>query len=356
MLEAVSKIQIQKATKSKISEIDFNNITFGKQFSDHMFTADYKNGEWQNFKIEPFQPITLSPSCAALHYGQSVFEGMKAYKGADGQVFLFRPEANAKRMNVSAARMCMPEIPEDLFVDAIKQLVALDSDWVSSKEGSSLYIRPFLFASEELLGVGPANEYKFIIFTSPAGAYYSGPVHVKIETEYSRACEGGVGFAKAAGNYAASLYPAKLAKEEGFVQLVWTDAKEHKYIEEAGTMNIMFHIGNKLITPNVDLKTTLPGITRDSILTLARDMGVEVEERKVSVAEIMEAAKNRTLKDAFGTGTAVSVAQISSITNNGERFDLPAKEERTLSNELTTRLDGIKTGKLEDPYHWVVKI
>ena len=195
-----------------------------------------------------------------------------------------------------------------------------------------------------------------MIFTSPAGVYYSGPVHVKIETAFSRACEGGVGYAKAAGNYAASLYPAKLAKEEGFTQLVWTDAKEHKYIEEAGTMNIMFHIGDKLITPHTDLKTTLPGITRDSVLTLARDMGVEVEERQVSVEEVMTAAQNGTLKDAFGTGTAVSIAQISSITYNGERFDLPAKEERTLSNELTTQLDGIKTGKREDRYGWTVAI
>jgi len=355
-LETLSKIEIQKIEKSKISELDFDNIQFGKQFSDHMFTAEYKDGEWKNLRIEPFQPITLSPSCAALHYGQAVFEGMKAYKGENGKVFLFRPEANAKRLNVSADRMCMQNVPEELFLDALKQLIELDADWVSSKEGCSLYIRPFIFAEEELLGVGPANEYKFMIFTSPAGAYYSAPIHVKIETEYSRACEGGVGFAKAAGNYAASLYPAKLAKEEGFAQLIWTDAKEHKYIEEAGTMNIMFHIGDKLITPNTDLKTTLPGITRDSVLTLARDMGVEVEERQVSVAEVIEAARNGSLKDVFGTGTAVSIAQISSITHNGERFDLPAKEERTLSNELTTKLDGIKTGRLEDPYGWTVAI
>jgi len=355
-LETLSKIKIQKVGQSKISQVNFENIQFGKQFSDHMFTAEYRNGEWRNLRIEPFQPITLSPSCAALHYGQAIFEGMKAYKGEDGKVFLFRPEENAKRMNVSAARMCMPDIPKELFLEALKQLVELDSDWILAEEGYSLYIRPFLFAEEELLGVGAANEYKFMIFTSPAGAYYSSPVHVKIETKYSRACEGGVGFAKAAGNYAASLYPAKLAKEEGFAQLIWTDAKEHKYIEEAGTMNIMFHIGDKLITPNTDLKTTLPGITRDSVLILARDMGVEVEERKVSVEEVVEAAKKGLLKEAFGTGTAVSIAQISSITYNGERFDLPAKEKRTLSNELTARLNGIKTGKLVDPYGWTVEV
>ncbi len=355
-MDIVSNIKIERSNGSKLPFVDFNNIKFGKQFSDHMFVADYKDGEWQNLKIMPYAPITLSPACAAIHYGQSVFEGMKAYKNEDGEIFLFRPEENAKRINKSAARLCMPEIPEDMFMDAVKQLVEVDADWVPAVEGCSLYIRPFLFASEELLGVRPADEYKFIIFTSPVNGYYSDEVHVKIETEYSRACEGGVGYAKAAGNYAAALYPAKLGQEAGFKQLVWTDAKEHKYIEEAGTMNIMFHIGDALITPNTELKTTLAGVTRGSVLTLAEELGVKVEERRVTVSEVIEAAKNGTLKDVFGTGTAATIAQVSSITYEGERFDLPALETRTLSNEIGQVLQDLKRGRAEDTHNWIYKI
>ena len=356
IMDIVSNIEIEKSKGSKLPFVDFNNMTFGKQFSDHMFVADYKNGEWQDLKIIPYAPITLSPACAAIHYGQSAFEGMKAYKNEQGEIFLFRPEENAKRMNISAKRLCMPEIPEELFIDAIKQLVEIDSGWVPAVEGCSLYIRPFLFASEELLGVRPADEYKFMIFTAPVNGYYSEDIHVKIETEYSRACEGGVGYAKAAGNYAASLYPAKLGQEQGFKQLVWTDAKEHKYIEEAGTMNIMFHIGNTLITPHTDLKTTLAGITRDSVLILAKELGVKVEERRVSVEEVITAAKDGSLKDVFGTGTAATIAQISSITYNDERFNLPALETRLLSNEIAGLLQDLKRGRIEDTHNWICKI
>jgi branched-chain amino acid aminotransferase len=356
IMDIVSNIKVEKSKGSKLPFVDFNNIKFGKEFSDHMFVADYKNGEWQDLKILPYAPITLSPACAAIHYGQSVFEGMKAYKNESGEIYLFRPEENAKRINESAVRLCMPEIPQELFMEAIKQLVQIDADWIPAIYGSSLYIRPFLFASEELLGVRPADEYKFMIFTAPVGNYYSEPVHVKIETEYSRACEGGVGYAKAAGNYAASLYPAKLGQDQGFRQLVWTDAKEHKYIEESGTMNIMFHIGDKLVTPSTDLKTTLAGITRDSVLILARELGVKVEERRVSVEEVINAAKNGTLKDAFGTGTAATLAQISSITFNDEKFELPSLENRTLSNEIGQILQDIKRGNLEDTHNWIYKI
>lgn len=355
-METMSKIQIQKTENSKLSEVDFNNITFGKQFSDHMFTADYKNGEWTNLKISPFEPISLSPACAAIHYGQSVFEGMKAYKNEEGEIFLFRPEQNARRMNISSARLCMPAVPEELFIDALKQLIEIDADWVPTVDGCSLYIRPFIFASEQLLGVRPADEYKFMIFTAPVGGYYSKPVNVKIETEYARACEGGVGYAKAAGNYAAALYPAKLGQEQGYDQLIWTDAREHKYIEESGTMNIMFHIGNKLITPHTDLKTTLAGITRDSILTLARDKGIEVEERKVSIEEVINAAKDGSLKDVFGTGTAATIAQVASITYNEERFELPPIAERALSNELAQEIQDIKRGRTADTRNWISKI
>ena len=355
-MDIVSSIEIERTKESKLPQVDFNNIQFGKQFSDHMFVADYKDGEWKDLKITPYAPISLSPACAAIHYGQAVFEGMKAYKNDEGQIFLFRPEENAKRINKSASRMCMPEFPEEMFMEAVKELIKIDADWVPAIEGCSLYIRPYMFASEELLGVRPADEYKFMIFTSPVGGYYQDEIHVKIETEYTRASEGGVGYAKAAGNYAASLYPAKLGQEQGFRQLIWTDAKEHKYIEESGTMNIMFHIGDTLITPFTDLKTTLAGITRDSVLTLAKELGVKVEERKVSVEEVVAAMRNGTLKDAFGTGTAATLAQISSITYKNERFELPPVANRSLSNELAQIIQDLKRGKATDTHGWICKV
>lgn len=355
-MDMVSNIKIERTQHSKIEQVDFRNIQFGKQFSDHMFIADYKNGEWQDLRIVPYGKMEMSPACAALHYGQSIFEGMKAYKGDNGEINLFRPLDNAKRINISAHRMCMPEIPESLFMDALKQLIEVDANWVPAIEGCSLYIRPFMFASEELLGVRPAEEYKFMIFTAPVNAYYGEPVHVKIETKYSRATEGGVGFAKAAGNYGAALYPAKLGQEKGYKQLIWTDAYKHEYIEESGTMNIMFHIGDTLITPNLDFKTTLAGITRDSVLTLAREIGIKVEERRVSVKEVVEAAKIGSLKDVFGTGTAATIAPIASITYQNERFELPPVENRKLSNELDKLLQDIKHGKVADTHNWICKI
>lgn len=356
IMDIVSNIRIEKTSHSTIDQVDFKNIQFGKQFSDHMFIADYKDGEWKDLRIVPYAPMEMSPACAAIHYGQAIFEGMKAYKNTDGDIYLFRPEQNARRINLSAERMCMPAIPEELFMDALKQLIHVDSDWVPAIEGCSLYIRPFMFASEELLGVRPADEYRFMIFTAPVNAYYGEPVHVKIETKYARAAEGGVGFAKAAGNYAAALYPAKLGQDEGFKQLIWTDSNTHQYIEESGTMNIMFHIGDSLITPNLDFKTTLAGITRDSVLTLAGELGVKVETRRVTVKEVVEAAQNGTLKDAFGTGTAATIAQVASITYKGTRYELPPVEDRKLSNELDQLLQDIKRGRVEDKHNWIFKI
>ncbi|HCQ29777.1 MAG TPA: branched chain amino acid aminotransferase [Flavobacteriales bacterium] len=354
--EKIIDINVNKTNNSRLPQIDFNNIVFGKNFSDHMFVADYKDGEWQNFTIRPYEEISLSPACAAIHYGQAIFEGMKAYRNANDEVFLFRPDQNAKRLNISASRMCMPEFPEEYFMEALKQLLTIDRDWIPNVEGSSLYIRPYMFASEELLGVRPANEYKFMIFTAPVGAYYSKPVNVKIEKEYTRACEGGVGYAKAAGNYAAALYPAKLAQEKGFDQLIWTDAKEHKYIEESGTMNVMFVVDGKIITPNLDYKTTLAGITRDSVLTLAHDMGIPVEERRVTVEEIVQALKENRLTEAFGTGTAATIAQIATIANDDDKYTLPPIESREISNAIAKRLNDIKLGVEEDKFGWTVKL
>lgn len=356
MVEVLSKIKVEKVIQSRIPEVDFDNIIFGKEFSDHMFVAEYKNGEWQDLKIVPYAPISVSPACAALHYGQAIFEGMKAYKNENGEVFLFRPFDNAKRINISAKRMCMPEIPEEIFMEGLKQLVKLDSNWIPSGEGSSLYIRPFMFASEQLLGVRPSEEYTFIIFTAPVNSYYSVPVNVKVEMEYSRAMEGGVGFAKVAGNYGAALYPAKMGQNNGYQQLIWTDSVTHEYIEESGTMNVMFQIGNKLITPSLDLKTTLSGITRNSVLTLAKELGIEIVEKRVSVKEIIAAARNGELKDVFGTGTAATIAQIATITFNDERFVLPEVSQRELSNKISNKLMNIKKGREVDTRNWVLKL
>ena len=294
----------------------------------------------------------MHPAMSAIHYGQSIFEGLKANRTVNNEISIFRPDMNAKRFNESAERMCMPTIPEDLFVEAIRQLVALDDEWVTFREGHSLYIRPFMYATDELVGIRPSRTYKFLIITTPVGHYYSEPVNVKIEKSYTRAASGGVGRAKAAGNYAASMYPAMQAQKEGFHQLVWTDAAEHKYIEESGTMNIVFQIGDKLITPDENHDTILRGITKRSVFEIAEKWGVEVEERMITVAEIIEAAKNGSLKDAFGAGTAATIAPIAMIGYEDEKYVLPPVEERLLSNKIKKYLGDLKTGRIADEFGW----
>jgi len=350
-----NKIDISLTTNSRISELEEGLNKFGRIFSDHMFVADFSDGEWCDARIVPYKDLSLSPATSAIHYGQSIFEGMKAYKNEDGETLLFRPTDNIKRLNISAERMCMPDVPEDLFYDGLKQLLDIDKDWIPSAEDTSLYIRPFMFSTDNYIGVKPSDKYKFMIFTTPVGGYYTEPVKVKVETHYTRSASGGVGFAKAAGNYAASLYPAKLAQKEGYHQLVWTDAKEHKYIEESGTMNIMFVIGDKLITPATS-DSILDGITRDSVLILARDWGYTVEERKVSVDEVVEAATSGNLKEAFGTGTAATIAQISIFNHKGIDYELPSIESREFSNRVSSYLQDIKRGKIEDSHGWIVKL
>ncbi len=354
MNTAISDIKIKKIAQSRIHEVDFDNIKFGREFSDHMFTMEYKDGTWQNLEIKPYQNLSFSPAMSALHYGQSIFEGLKAYRKGD-DVFMFRAKDNFARMNRSAHRMCIPEIPEELVHHALKQLLTIDANWVPGGEESSLYIRPFLFATDEYVGIKPSATYKFIIFTCPVGSYYTEPLKVKVETEYTRAAQGGVGEAKCAGNYAASLYPAKQAQENGYHQLVWTDGKEHKYIEESGTMNIMFIIGNKLISPNLS-GAILPGITRNSVLTLAKDWGYEVEERPVTVDEIIKAAQTGELKEAFGAGTAATIAQIALIGHEGIDYKLPAIETREFSNRVYDFLNNLKRGNETDKWGWIEKI
>lgn len=352
---ANADIKIEKTAHSRISEYDVNNVPFGKCFSDHMFVAEYANGQWQKQYIMPYQDIPMSYAMSALHYGQAIFEGMKAYKSENGEIAIFRPLDNFQRLNKSAVRMAMPEVPEEIFMGGLIELLKLDSAWVPTSDTGSLYIRPFLIATDEAIGVKASDTYKFIIITCPAGKYYSEPIKVLVEKNYIRAVEGGVGFVKAAGNYGRSLYPTKLAQQKGFQQVIWTDAKTHSYVEESGTMNLMFVIDNTVITPATS-DTILDGITRKSVLALARDWGMKVEERKVSIAEIVEAHAKGTLTEAFGVGTAATIAQIIGIGYEDKVYDLPAVETRKFSNKIDETLRNIRKGKAEDKFNWMYKI
>ncbi|MGY6557725.1 MAG: branched-chain amino acid aminotransferase [Nitritalea sp.] len=349
-------IHITRTETSRLAETDFDNLVFGMTISDHMFIADYEDGEWSHARIEPYAPLALNPANATLHYGQSVFEGMKAYKNEAGQTLLFRADANQQRLNASAERMCIPAVPEELFMEGLKTLLEVDQDWIPNRAGYSLYIRPFIFATDDYLGIRPSKKYSFIIFTCPVGHYYAKPVSVKVEDSYARAAEGGTGYAKAAGNYAGSLYPALLAQKEGFDQLLWTDAKSHQHIEESGTMNVMFLIKGTLITAPTSTGTILKGITRDSVLTLAREMGVPVEERFLRVTELEDALKSGTLAEAFGTGTAATIAHINRIGVGGAVYDLPEKTADAFSNRVLAKLDAIKYGKEADTHGWIITL
>ncbi len=354
MVEALN-IKVHKTENSRIHQLDQDNIQFARLYSDHMFQAEFKGGEWRNPEILPYKHMEFSPASQALHYGVSVFEGMKAYKNQQGDPVLFRPLDNFHRLNRSSKRLCIPEVPEEIFMEGMSRLLQLDSDWIPDRSGTSLYVRPFTYCSEEFIGIRISDEFKFMIITTPVGKYYSQPVKVKIETEFVRAAEGGTGYAKAAGNYAGALYPTKLAMDEGYQQLIWTDAKEHKYIEEAGTMNLMFVIDGKVITPELT-DTLLAGITRDSILTLSRDMGYPTEERKITVDEVVSALKEGRMQDAFGVGTAATVAPISVIGHEGTDYTLPDVSQRNISASLAKRLQDIKEGRVEDKFGWIYRV
>lgn len=348
-------IQIDKIKKSRVTDYDINNVPFGKCFADHMFVAEYADGKWQKAYIKPYGDEPLSYAMSALHYGQAIFEGMKAYKNDQGEVSLFRPMENIKRMNKSAIRMAMPEVPEELFMNGLIELIKLDAAWVPSSETGSLYIRPFLIAVDEAIGVKISDTYKFIIITCPAGKYYSEPIKVLVETTYFRAVHGGVGFVKAAGNYGRSLYPTKLAQQKGYQQVIWTDSETHQYFEESGTMNVMFLIGDTLLTPGLS-DTILDGVTRKTVLELAKSWGLKVEERKVSIKEVFEAIENKTLKEIFGCGTAATIAQIIGIGYNGKDYALPPVEQRTFSPKVDDTLRQIRKGKIKDTFGWMVKV
>lgn len=354
MSTIINDIEIIKTKSSKINEVDFDNLKFGSVFSDHMLVCDYKDGKWHAPKIMPYQPLTLDPSAKIFHYGQSVFEGMKAYKDVDKNVWLFRPEDNCERLNISSKRLSIPELPKAYFMDGLIALLKLDKDWIPTNEGSSLYIRPFVFASGQGFHASPADEYKFIICTAPSGSYFSGEVKVLIEEKYSRSANGGVGFAKAGGNYAGQFYPTQLAKAKGYQQVIWTDDHKHEYIEEAGAMNIFIRINDTLITgPTSD--RILDGITRKSIIELAESENIPVEVRKITVTEVVEAAKNGSLKEMFGAGTAAVVSPIAAFGYKGTDYDLP-KLESTYADFLKQRITDIQTNKTEDPFGWRYKV
>ena len=347
------KIQFTQVEKSRIEEIDFSNLAFGKVFTDHMFMCDYANGAWNVPTVVPYQPLSLDPSTMALHYGQLMFEGLKAYVRSNGEIVLFRPDMHAKRWNRTAERLCMPTFPEEDFVAAIKEVITIDKAWIPNGQDTSMYIRPFMIATDIGLGVTPSKSYKFMILLAPSGKYYDKPVRVFVEPHYVRAAPGGLGYAKAAANYVASLYPTEEAIKKGYQQLIWTDAKEHKYIEESGTMNIMFMIGDTLVTPAAG-DSVLSGVTRDSILALARDKGIKVEERAVTVDEIVKAHQDGSLKDIFGCGTAVTIGHIEAFHYDGKDYELSMDHPgRTFSKGVKEELRQIRLGEIEDKFNWV---
>ena len=334
-------ISITKSNHSRLSEIDFNHLPFGRFFTDHMFIADYSDGTWHHPRIIPFSNLEMHPASMVFHYGQAIFEGMKAFKNQHGEVIFFRPEMHAKRLNASAERLCMPALPQELFLEALQQLVLLEQDWIPTLEDSSLYIRPFMIATDGFIGVRPSQTYQFIIIVGPVGPYYAKPVKLHVEQQYVRAVNGGIGEAKAAGNYAASLLPAKLAQENGYDQVMWMEAPEFKYVQESGTMNIFFVIDGKVITPSTD-GAILKGITRDSIITILQDRGYEIEERPISIDELAAAHDAGTLQEAFGSGTAAVVSQIVEISYQGAILKLPALEKSVVAPLAKSTIEGIR--------------
>lgn len=344
-------INIYPTENSKISQVDFDNIPFGQVFSDHMFVADYINGEWQNAEIKELAPFMVHPGNLAWHYGQSIFEGMKATATADGTPLLMRPEKHIERLNASASRMCMPNFPEELFLEAIDKLVWLDRAWIPKEKGSALYIRPLMIAMDEALGVRPSETYKLLIFTLPVGPYYDKPVSLLAEDTYVRAAQGGVGEAKTAGNYAASLQPAKIAKVKGYDQIMWMDAKEFKYIQEVGTMNIFFVIDGKVVTPRLS-GTILKGITRDSVIHILKSEGYEVIEKDLHIDEVVDAHKNGTLQEIFGTGTAAVVANVHKFAYENHDYDVDVDTYK-ISPFLKKYIEELRAGEREDKFGWI---
>lgn len=352
---AAAGINITKVETSKLNEMSLENLPFGRYFSDHMLEADYENGEWKNVEIKPYQPLLLEPSVAALHYGQAIFEGIKAYKNADGNAAIFRPYDNFKRFNLSAERMNMPTVPEEIFIEGMRMLIEIDRNWIPSLPEHSLYIRPFMFASDPVIGVKPSETYKFLILLSPTGPYYATPMKIYVEETYTRAAPGGVGFAKNAGNYGGSMLATSMAKKQGYDQVLWTDAFEHKYLQEVGTMNVFFVMGNKIVTPSLEDGTILAGVTRDSAIVVLKEMGKEVVETKISIDELIEAHKSGMLTEVFGTGTAATISMIKELRYKDYIMHFDTDNSKT-ARELKTRLDAIRKGETPDTHGWLLAV
>ena len=353
MTEAIQSIRIQRATASKVSELDFDNIPLGRAFTDHMFICEYENGKWNDPRIEPLSMIPTHPAAMALHYGQAIFEGMKATADEAGNPLLFRPVENAIRLNRSADRMGMPHFPEELFVQGLKELVNIERDWIPREKGSALYLRPFMYADEPFIGMRAATSYKFIIIASPSGPFFSKPIKLYAEKKYIRAADGGTGEAKAAGNYAAAIRPTEIAKSKGYDQVLWLDAMEHSYIQEVGTMNVFFKIDGSFVTPNLD-GSILAGITRMSVIELLRDLDYEVIERPIRLQEIIEAREEGKLEEAFGTGTAVGIAYIQNI--GWEEGSIEVSQAHPVGERVNNELNAIKTGEMDDRFNWMVEV
>ncbi|MEO8412838.1 MAG: branched-chain amino acid aminotransferase [Ginsengibacter sp.] len=352
---AFADFNVTRAERSKINSMSLENIPFGKYFTDHMLEVDYEDGEWKTVEIKPYQPLLLSPSLAALHYGQAIFEGVKAYKNQEGEARIFRPWENLKRFNISAERMEMPKVPEEIFIEGMKQLVKIDENWIPNRPDHALYIRPFMFATDEMIGVKPSGKYKFMIILSPTGPYYSAPMRIYVEEKYVRAVAGGVGYAKNAGNYGAAMFPSAEAKRKGYDQVLWMDAVEHKYVQECGTMNIFFIIGNKVITPGLDSGTILAGVTRNSIIELLQERGLMVEERDLSIDEIVFAYKEGMLLEVFGTGTAATVSMIKELRYKDFVMDFDI-EKWKIAPIIKSNMTAIKDGRQADKYNWMTKV
>ena len=352
-------IKIEKTSSPKAKPQKGEPLGFGHIFTDHMFIMNYTEGKgWHDARIVPYGDLTLSPAAMVFHYGQEMFEGLKAYKGADGKAYLFRPDMNAKRTNATNDRLCIPQIPEEDFVQAVKAVVEVDKDWIPEEEGTSLYIRPFIIATDAFLGVAPSKTYLFMIILSPSGAYYESglaPVGIWIEDDYVRAVKGGMGYAKTGGNYAASLAAQVKAHDDGYSQVLWLDGVERKYIEEVGAMNIFFKIDGKIVTPMLN-GSILPGITRDSVINLCKHWGMDVEERRISVDELLEAQKNGKLEEVFGTGTAAVISPVGKLRYKDDVMEINGGVIGEVSQKIYDTVTGIQWGKLDDPFGWRVEV
>jgi branched-chain amino acid aminotransferase len=354
MIEAMD-ISITKAARSKLQDLNLENIPFGRYFTDHMLEADYKNGAWKNVEIKPYQSLSFEPSLSVLHYGQAIFEGMKAYKDQHGNAYIFRPHDNFDRFNISAARMNMPEITEEIFIEGLRQLIELDKNWIPAKPDHSLYIRPLMFATDTAFGVRPADNYKFLVILSPTGPYYAEPMKIAVEEKYTRASPGGVGFSKNAGNYGGSMRAATIAKQNGYDQVLWTDAFEHKWLQEVGMMNVFFLINGIAVTPSLEDGCILAGVTRSSAITLLEEMGFTVEERKIHIDEVLEAYKRGVLEEVFGTGTAATIAMIKELKYKDYIMQFDVNKWKT-APALKKRITDIRERRTEDKHGWMWKV